>query len=104
MLVLGRSAMQVMPSVGSGRYSPGPGTKLLLEEMFYQEIRSTVGQCSLIRLGFLAIDSESSQYCGERDELSNLNQRPPLAPNRQESFDATRRAVCHADLLIGHDS
>src|SRR5512135_3605798 len=46
-----------MPSVGSGRYSPGPGTVKLLEEGVYQEIRPPVANCSLIRPDFFTIDS-----------------------------------------------
>src|SRR4051812_28038166 len=57
-LGLGRSSTRVMPSVGSGRYWPGPGTEMLLREVSYQEIRPTVAGCSLIRPDFLAIDSE----------------------------------------------
>src|SRR5947209_19315951 len=58
MLGLGRSTTRVMPSVGSGRYSPGPGTVKLLEEGIYQEIRQPVAYCSLIRPDFLAIESD----------------------------------------------
>ena len=46
MLGRGRSSMRVMPSVASGRYSPGPGTETLLEEGIYQEIRPAVANCS----------------------------------------------------------
>src|SRR5512135_1576422 len=56
-LGLGRSSMRVMPSLGSGRYSPGPGTELLLEEGVYQEIRPPVANCSRTWPDFLAIDS-----------------------------------------------
>src|SRR5438309_1695271 len=56
-LGLGRSSTRVVPSVGSGRYSPGPGTMKLLEVGSYQEIRLPVAECSLIRPDFLAIDS-----------------------------------------------
>jgi hypothetical protein len=45
-LGLGRSSMRVMPSVASGRYSPGPGTVELLGEGIYQEIRPAVANCS----------------------------------------------------------
>src|SRR4051794_242982 len=38
--------MRVMPSVASGRYSPGPGTETLLEERIDQEIRQAVANCS----------------------------------------------------------
>src|SRR5271157_3991156 len=45
-----------MPSVGSGRYSPGPGMVYLLVEV-YQVIRTPLAICSLIRPGNPAIDS-----------------------------------------------
>src|SRR5512135_1953982 len=51
-----------MPSVGSGRYSPGPGTVKLLEEGVYQEIRPPVANCSLIRPDFFTIDSKNRSY------------------------------------------
>src|SRR5512135_2427942 len=71
-LGLGRSSMQVMPSVGSGRYSPGPGTVKLLEDGSYQEIRPQVPKCSLTRPVFLAIDSEITaipELLGDRQQL-----------------------------------
>src|SRR3954454_2830974 len=59
-LGLGRSSTRVMPSVGSGRYWPGPGMEMLLKEESYQVIRPIVTWCSLIRPDFLAIDSSLS--------------------------------------------
>src|SRR5262249_43348088 len=35
-----------MPSVASGRYSPGPGTDTLLGDGIYQELRPAVANCS----------------------------------------------------------
>src|SRR3954447_8865123 len=49
--------MRLIPSEGSGRYSPGPGMVELLEERFYQEIRLPVAICSQTPPGILAIDS-----------------------------------------------
>ena len=57
-LVLGRSPMQVVPSVESGRYSPGPGMINLLEEHFYQVLRRLVVFCSQNWPGNRAIDSQ----------------------------------------------
>src|SRR3954453_21575286 len=57
-LVLGKSSGRLIPSVGSGRYSPGPGVVKLLEERSYQEIRPLMAKCSLIPPGFLTIDSK----------------------------------------------
>src|SRR5262245_60926167 len=54
---LGRSSRRVMPSVGAGRYSPGPGPVKLLKEGSYQEIRPALAWCSLGWPDFLAIDS-----------------------------------------------
>src|SRR5215831_8502871 len=51
-----------MPTVGSGRYSPGPGMVSLLRGRSYQEIRSSVAKCSLSPPGFLAIDSENRGF------------------------------------------
>src|SRR5262244_1675896 len=56
-LVLGKSSGRLIPTVGSGRYSPGPGMVKLLEEGSYQELRPRMAKCSLIPPGFLAIDS-----------------------------------------------
>jgi hypothetical protein len=50
--------MRLIPSEGSGRYSPGPGMVELLEERSYQEIRLPVAICSQTPPGILAIDSE----------------------------------------------
>ena len=50
--------MRVMPSVASGRYSPGPGTVKLLEDGVYQEIRPAVANCSPEWPDFLAIESD----------------------------------------------
>jgi hypothetical protein len=60
-LGLGKSSIRVMPSVGSGRYSPGLGMVCLLEEL-YQVIRKPLPICSLFRPGNLAIDSTSFEY------------------------------------------
>src|SRR4051794_24630955 len=49
--------MRLIPSEGSGRYSPGPGMVELLEERSYQEIRPPVAICSQAPPGILAIDS-----------------------------------------------
>src|SRR4051794_25589582 len=49
--------MRLIPSEGSGRYSPGPGMVELLEERSYQEIRPPVAICSQTPTGILAIDS-----------------------------------------------
>src|SRR4051794_12628685 len=49
--------MRWIPSVGSGRYSPGPGMVGLLEERAYQELRITMAFCSRIPPDNLAIDS-----------------------------------------------
>src|SRR5271157_3724645 len=56
-LGLGKSSMRVMPSVGSGRYSPGPGMAYLLVEV-YQVIRTPLSICSLNQPGNPAIDSD----------------------------------------------
>jgi hypothetical protein len=49
--------MRVVPSVGSGRYSPGAGMAWLLEERFYQELRGLMVVCSQNLPGNRAIDS-----------------------------------------------
>src|SRR4051794_25891135 len=49
--------MRVMPSVGSGRYWPGPGMAWLLEEKFYQDLRGNVAFCSQKMPDNRAIDS-----------------------------------------------
>ena len=51
--------MRVMPSDGSGRYSPGPGMVKLLEKWFYQELRPLMAICSLNPPGNLAIVSKN---------------------------------------------
>src|SRR5262249_49889792 len=60
-LVLGKSSGRLIPTVGSGRYSPGPGMVKLLEEGSYQELRPRMAKCSLIPPGFLAIDSDLAE-------------------------------------------
>src|SRR4051812_29855839 len=59
--------MRLIPSEGSGRYSPGPGMVELLEERSYQEIRPPVAICSQIPPGILAIDSEFAEVAGVHD-------------------------------------
>src|SRR5262245_6263781 len=54
---LGRSSTRVMPSVASGRYSPGPGTDILLGDGIYQEIRPAVANCSPKEPDSLATES-----------------------------------------------
>src|SRR3954468_7104465 len=68
--------MRLIPSEGSGRYSPGPGMIELLEERSYQEIRPLVAICSQAVPGILAIDSLDRQLCGRpRDLLSRHGRR-----------------------------
>src|SRR4051794_4926422 len=50
--------MRLIPSLGSGRYSPGPGMVSLLEERVYQELRTPVPFCSQAPPDNLAIDSK----------------------------------------------
>src|SRR5512135_3134673 len=71
MLGLGRSSMRVMPSVASGRYSPGPGTVELLGEGISQEIRPAVANCSPEWPDFLAIVSIFSG-CNSRPATQSL--------------------------------
>src|SRR5512142_690849 len=79
-----------MPSVGSGRYSPGPGTVKLLEDGSYQEIRPPVASCSLIRPDFLAIDSIFRP-------LTIPRTRPPCRRRSRR----TARPIHHADISVG---
>src|ERR1700694_764347 len=58
--------MQLIPSEGSGRYSPGPGMVELLEERSYQEIRLPVAICSQTPPGILAIDSDFPSRSAQR--------------------------------------
>src|SRR5208337_5336922 len=68
--------MLVMPSVGSGRYSPGPGMVYLLVEV-YQVIRTPLAICSLIRPGNPAIDSKIGSFWGNafRSRVGTLELR-----------------------------
>ena len=63
-MVLGKSSVRAMPTVGSGRYSPGPGMVKLLEreEVSYQELRPKLAKCSPISPDFFAIDSNFGAY------------------------------------------
>ena len=56
-LGLGGSSTRLMPSVGSGRYPPGPGREMLPEGGSYQEIRRMMAESSQVRPEFLAKDS-----------------------------------------------
>jgi hypothetical protein len=70
--------MRVMPSVASGRYSPGPGTVKLLEDGVYQEIRPAVANCSPEWPDFLAIESGKLEI----GDFSLITTQEALAPSR----------------------
>src|SRR5271157_2929407 len=90
-----------MPSVGSGRYSPGPSMVYLLVEV-YQVIRTPLAICSLIRPGNPAIDStfEGLFRLGDLDRapriLLGLLRREPgdcCCPVRPLPRDAEHKPV-----------
>jgi hypothetical protein len=58
--------MRVVPSVGSGRNSPGAGMVRLLEQRFSQELRSRMAVCSPISPVNRAIDSIFFGFPGEK--------------------------------------
>src|SRR5512135_2986356 len=77
MLGLGRSSMRVMPSVASGRYSPGPGTVELLGEGIYEEIRPAVANCSPEWPDFLAIVSNKATVGARKRGGGDTTRRMP---------------------------
>src|SRR5208337_4510356 len=88
------------PSVGSGRYSPGPGMVYLLVEV-YQVIRTPLAVCSLIRPGNPAIDSDfkrllNALYTGSDYAAGNLAWGDLLAncTQRQKGFERRPQHYC----------
>ena len=62
-------AEALMPSVGSGRYSPGPGIESSWKKGFDQEIRTAMAVCSLIAPGNRAKVSIILQKSGQAVEV-----------------------------------
>src|SRR4051794_19308655 len=81
--------MRVMPSVASGRYSPGPGTEILLGEGIYQEIRPAVANCSPEWPGFLATESFFPGFYVHY----HLSRRSRYHPSSPGAGSTDRRAV-----------
>src|SRR5262249_29260322 len=98
MLGLGRSSMRVMPSVASGRYSPGPGTETLLGDEIYQEIRPVVADCSPREPDSLATESRTEHL----DPGLSGPRVAGAAIGRQRIIPAARSPVSRRFVLEEH--
>src|SRR5512135_3679518 len=100
--------MRVVPSVASGRYSPGPGTVKLLEDGIHQEIRPAMVNRSPGWPVFLAIDSKllevsATVQINQDEVIVSLDKRahnPYLVASRLTDQPVPMPWLGHQRLLI----